>query len=418
MAENRYSIWSLLRNAWSFHENWQAAWRSPAPASEYDAVIVGGGGHGLAAAYYLAKEFAIRRIAVLERGWIGGGNSGRNTQVVRSNYYYPESARLYEDSLRRYETMGRDLGFNVMLRQSGHVRLIHDAHDLEAARNAANAALLSGIAAEFIGNDELQRMVPCLNLSPTCRFPVQGALVQRRGGIARHDAVVWAYARAADMAGVDIIQQCEVTGILRDGNGVCGVETTQGTIRARRVGISVAGNSGVLAGLAGFHLPIESSALQAMVTEPLKPLFDSVVSSGRIHVYVSQSDRGELVIGAGTDMHPSYAQRGDFAVTRETIRALTELFPIFSRLRLMRQWSGTVDITPDRSPLLGACPLPGVVLNCGWGTGGFKAIPTAGFLLAHHLAVGSPHELAAPFNLSRFSEGRLIDESAAAGVAH
>lgn len=418
MASRAYSIRSLLRNAWSFQEEWERAWRSPEPASDYDAVIVGGGGHGLAAGYYLAREFGVRRVAVLERSWIGSGNSGRNTQVVRSNYYYPESAALYEFSLVLFERLTRELGFNVMLRQGGHVRLIHDPHDLEVARASCNAIRLNGIDARIIGREELGRLVPCLDLSPRCRFPVRGGLIQERGGIARHDAVVWAYARAADAAGVDIVQDCQVQGFRRDGGGICAVETSRGLIRTARVGLCVAGNSSTLAGLAGFRLPIVNSALQAMVSEPVKPLFDPVVSSGRIHVYVSQSDRGELVIGGGTDHLPSQAQRGDFRITAEVVEALVELFPVFSRLRLMRQWAGTVDITPDRSPILGAAPTRGIVLDCGWGTGGYKATPAAGYLLAHHLATGRPHDLAAPFALSRFREGRMVDESAAAGVSH
>lgn len=418
MPSARYSAGSLVRNAWTAHRRWPVAWRNPEPRATYDAIVVGGGGHGLATAYYLAREFGVRRVAVLEKSWIGSGNSGRNTQVVRSNYYYPESSALYDLALRLYERMTRELNFNVMLRQGGHLRLVHDEHELESARATCNAICLNGVDARIIGRRELARLVPGLNLSSDARYPVVAGLLQPRGGIARHDAVVWAYARAADAEGVDIIQDCEVKGFLRDDQGIAGVETSRGRIGSRRIGLAVAAHCSVLAERAGFRLPVTCTALQAMVTEPVKPLFNPVVSSGRAHVYVSQSDRGELVFGGGTDHYPSYAQRGDFDTAAEVVAALVELFPSFSRLRLMRQWSGTVDITPDRSPILGASPVPGLLLNCGWGTGGFKAIPAGGYLFAHHLARGEPHELAAPFGLQRFRHGRLLDESAAAGVSH
>jgi sarcosine oxidase subunit beta len=414
----KYSAWSLLRGALSGQRHWPAAWRDASPRPSYDIIIVGGGGHGLAAAYYLAKNHAVTRVAVIERGWIGGGNTGRNTTIVRSNYLYPESARLYDFSLRLYEGLSQDLNFNIMLSQRGLVLLAHSRHDLDAMSRWANAMRMNGIAAELLTREQVGALAPALDLSPRARLPVLGGFTQRRGGTARHDAVAWGYARAASALGVDIIQNCEVIDFLKEGGRVVGVNTNRGRIRADRVGIAAAGHSSVLAKLAGFRLPVTSYALQAMVSEPIKPVLDTVILSPGTGAYVSQSDKGEIVMGAMLDLFPSYAQRGSFAVKQAIIAATLALFPSFSRLNLMRQWAGIVDVVHDSSPIIGPTPIPNLYINCGWGTGGFKAIPVGGWTLAHVLATGSSHPLAEPFQLERFVTGRLIDEAAASGIAH
>ncbi len=419
MRRVNYSIWSLLRGAFSGHRDWPPMWRSPQPKQSYDIVIVGAGGHGLATAYYLARNHNITNVAVIERGWLGGGNTGRNTTIVRSNYLYPESARLYEFSLRLYEGLSRALNFNIMLSQRGLITLAHSRHDLQSMARWVNAMQMNGIAAELLSRDEVAAQVPLLDMSPDARFPVLGGFTQRRAGIARHDAVAWGYARAASALGVDIIQNCEVTGFLkRTDGGVFGVNTSQGRVLADRVGIAAAGHSSVLAKLAGFKLPVTSYALQAMVSEPIKPLLDTVVLSPATGAYANQSDKGEMVIGAALDLFPSYAQRGSFGVMQNILAATLALFPSFSRLRLLRQWAGIVDIVHDSSPIIGPTPVPGLYINCGWGTGGFKAIPVGGWTFAHVLATGRNHELAEPFQLERFTSGRFIDEAAASGIAH
>ena len=415
---NKYSIFSLVRNACSYHEKWQRAWRSPEPRREYDVLIIGGGGHGLASAYYLAKEHGVRYIAVLERGWLGGGNTGRNTTIVRSNYLWDESAHLYEKSMKLWEGLSQDLNYNVMFSQRGVLNLGHSLQDMRDIARRVNANRLNGIDGEVLDVAQVKALEPLIDISANARYPILGASLQRRGGTARHDAVAWGYARAADARGVDIIQQCEVTGIRRDGGRVTGVDTTRGFIGAGKIGIVAAGHSSVIAQMAGLRLPIESHPLQALVSEPLKPCLNTVVMSNAVHGYISQSDKGDLVIGAGIDGYVGYGQRGSYHVIEGTLAAIVALFPSFSRVRMNRQWAGIVDVCPDACPIIGKTPVKGLYFNCGWGTGGFKATPGSGWVFAHTIANDQPHALNAPFSLERFVTGRLIDEHGAAGVAH
>lgn len=411
-----YSAFSLVRNALSGHRYWKPVWRIPEPKKSYDVVIIGAGGHGLATAYYLAKKHGVRNIAVLDKGYIGGGNTGRNTQVTRSNYFWPQSAAFFDHALKLYENLGRDLNFNVMLSQRGVLNLAHSHHELESMRRWANAIRINGIDSEIMTPAQIKKLIPLINLD--ARFPVHGGFIQRRAGISRHDAVAWGYARAANALGVDIIQQCEVTDfVIKDGK-VTGVQTTGGKIAAGKVGIAVAGHTSVLAEKAGFPVPITSMALQAMVSEPVKPCLDTMFTSPVIHMYVSQSDRGEIVMGGGADVYTSYAQRGGIPLLEEVVASLLELVPAFSRLRLMRLWAGIVDITPDTTPLMGKTPVQNLYISGGWGTGGYKAIPAGGDTMAYTIANDEPHPLIADFGLDRFERGALIDEASSSGVAH
>ncbi len=411
-----YSLLSLVRNGLNYHQDWQQAWRSPDPKSHYDVVIIGGGGHGLATAYYLAKECGVRNVAVIEKGWLGGGNTGRNTTIVRSNYLLDESAGIYEHAMKLWESLSQELNYNVMFSQRGLLHLAHSVHDMQEIGRRGNAIHLNGIDSEFLTPRQVKKMVPIINLD--CRYPVMGGLLQRRGGTARHDAVAWGYARGADALGVDIIQNCEVQGFDIESGTVKGIHTSRGRIGAGKVGCVVAGHSSVVAEMAGFRLPLESYPLQALVSEPVKPILDCVIMSNGIHVYVSQSDKGELVVGAGSDPYTSYSQRGSFDQIEHVVGPLLELFPVFSRLRMLRQWGGIVDVTVDRSPIMSKTPVNNLYFNCGWGTGGFKCTPGSGHLFAHSIAKGEMHEKAAPFSIDRFNTGALIDEGAAAAVAH
>ncbi len=415
---SRYSIFSLARNALSYHRNWERNWRSPDLKPSYDAVIVGGGGHGLATAYYLAKEHKMTNIAVLEKGWLGGGNTGRNTTIVRANYLQDESTGIYAHALKLWPGLSKELNYNVMFSPRGVMHMAHTEGDLKEIARRHNANRLQGVTLEFLTRKQVKEFCPIINISPNVRYPVLGASLQRNAGVARHDAVAWGYARGADTRGVDIIQNCEVSGFDIENGELKGVRTTRGNIITSKVGCVTAGHSSVLADMAGLRLPIESHPLQALVSEPLKPIMNTVLMSNTVHVYLSQSDKGELVIGAGADLYNSYAQRGAFNVIEHQMGALTELFPIFSRVRMMRSWGGIVDICPDASPLLTKTPIKGLYFNCGWGTGGFKATPGSGHVFAHMIAKDDPHPIAAPFSLSRFSSGRLIDENIAAAVAH
>ncbi|WP_158970558.1 sarcosine oxidase subunit beta family protein [Chachezhania sediminis] len=413
-----YSAFRLFREGLRGQRGWTQAWRSPDPAAEYDIVIVGGGGHGLATAYYLAKRHGPLRVAVVEKGWLGGGNTGRNTTVIRSNYFFPESTALYDLSVQLYEGLSRELNYNIMFSQRGMLVTCHSEAEMEMGARTVNAIRLNGTDADLLGTAQVRALAPILNFSPDARYPIHGAIWQGRAGTARHDAVAWGYARAADSLGVDIIQNCEVTGFVVEGGTCKGVETTRGTIRAGRVGMAVAGHSSALGTRAGIALPIQSYALQAFVTEPVKPIIDQVAFSPAYGAYFSQSDRGGLVIGGGLDRVPSYGQRGNTPLHDEVLGGLVDFAPILARTKLLRHWAGIVDVTPDSSPILGASGLPGLFLNCGWGTGGFKAIPAGGYLFAHILAEGAHHDISRPFDLDRFVTGRLIDEGAAAGIAH
>ncbi|TPN12839.1 sarcosine oxidase subunit beta family protein [Mesorhizobium sp. B2-1-3] len=409
----RYSAFSIFRNALSGQKNWRRAWRAAEPKPAYDVIVVGGGGHGLATAFYLAENHGIRNVAVLEKGYVGGGNVGRNTTVIRSNYLLDGNTQFYEFSVKLWEGLSRALNFNVMFSQRGQIVTAHSADQLDTFSHRANIMRLNGIDADILDRDAVRRLVPYLDFSETARFPIHGAILQGRAGTARHDAVAWGYARAADGHGVDIIQNCEVTGFVRNGERIVGVETSKGRIGAGKVGLAVAGHTSLLAAKAGLELPIESHVLQAFVTEPLKPLVDHVVAYGADHFYVSQSDKGGLVFGGNLDGYNSYAQRGNLGVVREVAEAAIALMPCISRVRLLRHWGGVMDMTPDASPIICPTPIEGLYLNGGWCYGGFKATPASGWCFAHMLATGKPHPLTAAYALDRFRTGHTLDEAGA-----
>lgn len=398
------------------HPAW--LWRDPDPKTSYDAIVVGGGGHGLATAYYLAKNHGMTNIAVLEKGWLAGGNMARNTTIIRSNYLWDESAAIYEFALKQWEQLPEELDYDFLFSQRGVLNLAHTLQDVREATRRVNANRLNRVDAEWLEPDEVAKVCPIVNVSQDVRYPVLGATFQPRAGIAKHDHVAWALARACDAMGVDLIQNCEVTGFVKDGNRVVGVETSRGRILSDTVGLVAAGHSTVLAEKAGFRLPVQSHPLQALVSELYEPVHPTVVMSNHVHVYVSQAHKGELVMGAGVDAYNGYGQRGSFHVIEHQMAAALELFPIFGRARLLRTWGGIVDVSPDASPIIGRTPVDGLYINCGWGTGGFKATPGAGWAMAHTMATGEPHELNRPFGLERFVSGALIDEHGAAAVAH
>ncbi|WP_438987576.1 sarcosine oxidase subunit beta family protein [Marivivens donghaensis] len=412
----RYSVFAVAREGLRYHTGWERAWRSPQPKKKYDVIIVGAGGHGLATAYYLGKNYGITNVAIIEKGWLGGGNTGRNTTIIRSNYLQDPSAAIYDKALKLYENLSQDLNYNVMFSPRGLIMLAQTHHEVRGYQRTVHANQLQGVATEWVTPEQLKKLVPIINIHGP-RYPVMGGLYQKRGGTARHDAVAWGYARACSDMGMDVIQQCEVKGVRTEGGKVVGVSTTKGDIDCDKLGMVVAGHTSVLAEMAGFRLPIESVALQALVSEPIKPCMDVVVMANTVHGYMSQSDKGEMVIGGGTDSFNNYTQRGSFHHIEETVRALVETFPMVSRLKMLRQWGGIVDMTGDRSPILSKTPVDGIFVNCGWGTGGFKAIPGSGWAMAELMAKGhSP--LAQEFDMFRFREGKFIDESVAAGVAH
>jgi sarcosine oxidase subunit beta len=393
-------------------------WRNPDPRPSYDVVVVGAGGHGLATAYYLAKNHGITNVAVLEKGWLAGGNMARNTTIIRSNYLWDESSGIYEHALKLWEGLEDDLGYPILFSQRGVLNLAHSLQDVRDSVRRVQANKLNGVDAEWLDPAQVKEVCPILNISPDLRYPVLGATYQPRAGIAKHDYVAWGFARRADQLGVDLIQNCAVTGIdVRDGR-VMGVRTTRGDIACGRLALSAAGHSSVLAAMVGLPLPIQSHPLQAMVSELLEPVHPTVVMSNAVHVYVSQAHKGELVLGAGIDAYNSYTQRGAFRVIEQQMAAAVELFPIFARAHVLRTWGGIVDVSPDASPIVGLTPIGNLYLNCGWGTGGFKATPGVGWCFAHTVAYDAPHPLNAPFSLERFSTGALIDEHGAAAVAH
>ncbi len=408
----RYSIFSVVKNALTGQRGWQPAWRDPAPKPAYDVIIVGGGGHGLATAYYLASQHGITNVAVIEKGYLGSGNVGRNTTIIRSNYLLPGNTPFYEWSLKLWEGLEQDINYNAMVSQRGVLNLSHSDAQRDAYARRGNAMRFAGVDAELLDREQVREMVPFLDFD-NGRFPIRGGLLQRRGGSVRHDAVAWGYARAADARGVDLIQNCEVTGLRREGNRIVGVETTRGYIGAKKVGLAVAGNSGRVAGMAGLTLPIETHVLQAFVSEALKPLIDTVVTFGAGHFYISQSDKGGLVFGGDIDGYNSYAQRGNMPIIEDVAECAMALWPAIGRVRMLRQWGGVMDMSMDGSPIIDRTGIDGLYLNAGWCYGGFKATPASGWCFAHLIARDQPHEVATAYRLDRFATGRLIDEKGA-----
>jgi sarcosine oxidase subunit beta len=411
----RYSAWNVLKNGFTGHKNWGRAWRDPQPKSSYDVVIVGAGLHGLATAFYLVKNHGVRNIAVVEKGWLGGGNGGRNTTIVRSNYMMPGNRYFYEHSLKLWENLSHELNFNVMFSQRAHISLLHSPAARDAAARRYNTMRLTDTDAELWDLDTLKREVPHLNYS-NARFPIIGAAVQRRAGSARHDAVAWGYARAADQYGVDIIQNCEVTGLKRENGQVTAVETTRGDIGVGKIGFAVAGNTSRLWQMADLgKLPIETHKLQAFVSEPLKPLLDQVVvfGVGGAHFYISQSDKGGMVFGGDLDWYKSYAQRGNLPIVQDVAEAATSILPCLGRVRLLRHWAGVMDMSMDGSPFICKTPLDNLYLNAGWNYGGFKASPASGWYFADLIANDRPHTVIQNFDIDRFARGVNIDERGA-----
>ncbi|TCT03529.1 sarcosine oxidase subunit beta family protein [Aquabacter spiritensis] len=406
---SRYSVFSLIANAFSGQKGWTPAWRDAAPRPDYDVLVIGGGGHGLATAYYLAKVHGIRNVAVLEKGTIGSGNAGRNTTIIRSNYLLPGNQPFYEWSMKLWEGLEQDLNYNAMVSQRGVLNLFHSDAQRDAFARRGNSMRLSGADSELIDRDQVRALAPFLNFDHA-RFPIQGGLLQKRGGTARHDAVVWGYARAADRLGVDIVQNCEVTGFIRENGAVVGVETTRGPVRARKIGLAVAGSTSRLTRLLDLRLPIESHVLTAFVSEGLKPVVPGVVTFGMGHFYVSQSDKGGLVFGGDIDGYNSYAQRGNLPVVEDVCEAAMALMPQLGRLRVLRSWAGLMDMSMDGSPIIDRTPIPGLYLNCGWNYGGFKATPASGWCFAWTLAQDAPHALNAAYRLDRSRTGHMIDE--------
>jgi len=412
-----YSAWRILKEGFTGNTGWKQVWRDPAPRPEYDVVLIGGGGHGLSTAYYLARNHGITNVAVLEKGYLGGGNIGRNTTIVRANYFLPGNSGFYSHSLKLWEGLERELNYNVMMSQRGHLLLCHSDGQRDALARRGNAIRNQGDDAELLGSEEVRLLMPYLNFDNP-RFPICGGLLQRRAGTARHDAVAWGYARGADRRGVDLIQNCEVTGIDVRGGRVRGVETVRGSIRARKIGIVVAGMSGQVATLAGLRLPIESHVLQAFVTEGLKPVLHHVITFGMGHFYISQSDKGGLVFGGGLDMYASYARRGNLPQAEHVMEAAMTLMPMIGKARLLRSWGGIMDMTPDGSPIIDRTGIDGLYFDGGWCYGGFKAVPASGYAFAHLIATDQPHETAAAYRLDRFRTGEGLMDEEGTGAQH